>query len=173
MDVTVTLDAAEPMELMRGDTPEGIWMRQEPTGRGVTEVSIQGPREDVIDFLMGHWGHSREEAIDYIDYKALDCVVCGLPINGHIEDTQDPRHAQCRPPHRSIFRLFELTMTVYLPLTGDLPITFGDWIERAFGIDQREIGASPTTLNRVVELRYPLAPDVIERREGIKEPIYS
>jgi hypothetical protein len=59
------------------------------------------------------------------------------------------------------FRRFELTIGVYVPRDAPIPETFNDWIERA-GFECNI--ASPTTLERVVETRYPMSADVIEKR---------
>lgn len=61
-------------------------------------------------------------------------------------------------------RRFELTISVWVPEYVELPKTFGDWIERAFGIDQSNLPATPTQLERVVETRHPPAEDIVERR---------
>lgn len=66
----------------------------------------------------------------------------------------------------SPFRRFELTIGVYVPRGAPLPETFNDWIERA-GFTAE--GASPTTLERVVETRYPLSADVIDKRTERKD----
>lgn len=55
-------------------------------------------------------------------------------------------------------RLFELTISVYLSDLTPIPETFNGWVELA-GL--RVEGASPTTLERLKELRYPLAHDVV------------
>lgn len=68
------------------------------------------------------------------------------------------------------FRRFELTIGVYLPGDAPLPETFVEWLERATGCDLSDGPATPTTLERVVETRYPLASDVIEKREGLRRP---
>lgn len=65
----------------------------------------------------------------------------------------------------SPFRLFHLTISVYVPRGTPLPETFSEWVERA-GFEVG--GASPTSLERVVELRFPLAADVIDKRTGDK-----
>lgn len=59
-------------------------------------------------------------------------------------------------------RYFELTIGVHLFESEELPVTFRDWIER-MGLCHE--GASPTTLNHVVELRQPPSVDIIERRK--------
>jgi hypothetical protein len=69
-----------------------------------------------------------------------------------------------RASHPAAFRIFQLTMDVYLPSHAPLPETFADWIELAFGIDPATLGASPTTLQRVAEIRYPISRDVVKRR---------
>ena len=71
--------------------------------------------------------------------------------------------------HPDLMRLFQLTMNVYLPSHAPLPDTFTDWIGLAFGIDTTELPASPTTLTSVVELRYRLADDVVEKRRERKD----
>lgn len=73
-------------------------------------------------------------------------------------------------PREGVFRRFELTISVFLPYEAPLPKTFADWIERAFGIDQNTLGASPTQLERVIETRYPLSEDVAEKRRGLHRP---
>jgi hypothetical protein len=60
-------------------------------------------------------------------------------------------------------RLFELTIGVYLPEGAPLPVTFQDWIDRMNVCG----GATATYLERVVERRYPLADDVVERRREL------
>lgn len=62
-------------------------------------------------------------------------------------------------------RLFELTIAVYTP-DDYVPEKFNDWVVQAFGFGAEEIGASPTTLQSVRELRYPLAEDIVARRGG-------
>lgn len=65
------------------------------------------------------------------------------------------------------FRHFELTIGVYVPVGAPLPQNFEEWVERAgFAVQ----GATPTTLERVVETRYPLSDDVIEKRRGLNRP---
>lgn len=74
----------------------------------------------------------------------------------------------------SPFRLFDLTISVYLPREAPLPETFNDWLVRAFGREAvNEMGALTTTLQGVVERRYPLAEDVVERRRGTTRPRYA
>lgn len=68
------------------------------------------------------------------------------------------------------FRRFELTIGVYLPGGAALPEDFREWLERATGCDLSDGPATATTLERVVETRYPLADDVIEKREGLRRP---
>jgi hypothetical protein len=58
-------------------------------------------------------------------------------------------------------RRFELTIGVFLPEEAELPVTFRDWIDVA-GLCHG--GASPTTLERVVETNHPPASDVVGRR---------
>jgi hypothetical protein len=60
-------------------------------------------------------------------------------------------------------RLFELTINVYAPDEG-LPATFNDWAVLAFGINPEDINSTPTTLEKVRELRYPLSKDIVDRR---------
>lgn len=70
-------------------------------------------------------------------------------------------------------RLFDLTISVHGP-DDYLPVTFEDWLRLAFGdeaVDQ--IGANPTTLVSVVERRYPLSDDIVERRRGGMGPVYG
>jgi hypothetical protein len=61
-------------------------------------------------------------------------------------------------------RRFELTISVYYPDGEPLPDTFAEWLERATGVSMENAPATPTTLERIVETRYPLARDVIEKR---------
>lgn len=62
-------------------------------------------------------------------------------------------------------RLFHMTIGVYVGDSEPLPDDFRDWIRQAFGDEAADvIGASPTFLHSVVETRYPLAEDVVERR---------
>ena len=68
-------------------------------------------------------------------------------------------------------RLFELTINVYAP-DYEMPVGFRDWIDLAFGTEGMEIGASSTTLEKVRELRYPLADDILWRRRGSSRVIY-
>jgi hypothetical protein len=67
-------------------------------------------------------------------------------------------------------RTFELTMRVFVPADGPLPETFRDWLTRATGVDCSEGPATATTLERIVETRYPLAADVIKRRKSKEGP---
>ncbi len=67
-------------------------------------------------------------------------------------------------PSHVAFRRFELTIGVYLPAGAPLPDTFREWIERA-GFECNNV-ASPSTLERVIETRYPLSGDVIEKRRN-------
>lgn len=67
-----------------------------------------------------------------------------------------------------VFRHFELTIGVFLPADAEVPYTFNDWLAYAFGADAvARMGATPTTLNAVVETRYPLADDVVQRRREL------
>ena len=59
-------------------------------------------------------------------------------------------------------RCFQLTMTVYLWEGETLPESFRDWIDRA-GLCHD--GASSTRLDGIIEMRYPLADDVVEKRK--------
>lgn len=70
------------------------------------------------------------------------------------------------------FRLFEVTMGVYLPVDAPLPHDLRGWLERATGADLADVSAVPTILERVVEKRYPPSEDVVRmrRRDGIKGP---
>ncbi len=58
-------------------------------------------------------------------------------------------------------RHFELTIGVFIGDRDPLPATFNQWITAA-GLSI--VGSSPTTLKRVVETRYPIADDVVEKR---------
>lgn len=70
----------------------------------------------------------------------------------------------------SPFRLFHLTIGVYVPRNAELPETFNDWITRANLCE----GASATYLHSVTEINYPLAGDVVERRENATiRPLYN
>jgi hypothetical protein len=62
-------------------------------------------------------------------------------------------------------RTFELTMRVFLH-GAPLPEDFRAWLTEASGVDCSEGPATATTLERVVETRYPLAKDVIEKRKS-------
>ena len=64
-----------------------------------------------------------------------------------------------------LFRRFELTIGVYVGRSGELPTTFAEWRDIAFGTEGLELPATPTTLERVVEVRYPVAEDIRERRQ--------
>lgn len=70
----------------------------------------------------------------------------------------------------SPFRRFELTIGVVLPANAPLPEDFRAWLERATGVDLADSPATPTTLERVVEIRYPLSEDVVIKRQGLKRP---
>ena len=61
------------------------------------------------------------------------------------------------------WRLFHLTIGVYLGPNEAIPNTFRDWIERA---NICSGGASTTYLDSVTELRYPLADDIVAKRRG-------
>jgi hypothetical protein len=63
-------------------------------------------------------------------------------------------------------RRFELTIGVFVRDDEPLPDSFRDWIELA-GLCHE--GASPTTLERVVETAYPLKKDVIQKRRLAKK----
>jgi len=65
-------------------------------------------------------------------------------------------------------RRFELTISVWLNEDEELPLTFTEWIGRAFAIDTSILHATPTTLERVVEARHPPAEDVVMRRQMIR-----
>lgn len=60
------------------------------------------------------------------------------------------------------WRLFHLTVGVYLGPDEEIPNDFRDWIERANLCGE---GASSTFLHSVTELRYPLADDIVEARK--------
>lgn len=62
-------------------------------------------------------------------------------------------------------RKFELTISVFAPDEG-IPNSFREWLDLAFGLEGVEMGASPTTLERIVEVKHPLNNDVIERRSN-------
>lgn len=92
-------------------------------------------------------------------------------MNERTSGTGSPRDDRRRVPGSGVpFRRFELTIGVYLTADEPLPDTFNQWIVRAFGIDPDELCASPTTLERVVETRYPLSDDVIEKRGNREGP---
>lgn len=62
------------------------------------------------------------------------------------------------------FRRFELTVSVWYPKHAELPETFRDWVDVAFGTDGMDLPASGTRLERVVETRHPPAEDVVAKR---------
>jgi hypothetical protein len=62
-------------------------------------------------------------------------------------------------------RRFELTIGVFLGDDEPLPETFRDWIDVA-GLNYE--GASPTTLERVIETAHPPKEDVIEKRKSTR-----
>lgn len=64
-------------------------------------------------------------------------------------------------------RHFELTVGVFVGDDEPIPNTFNQWITLA-GL--AIVGSSPTTLERVVETRYPLSRDVVDKRRGLRKP---
>ena len=88
----------------------------------------------------------------------------------HIGDLLRAAAPHIRAEHRKPFRLFELTMLVYLPDGAELPVTFRDWLEWATGVSMEDGPATPTRLVRIIEHRYPLADDVIEKRTDGRGP---
>jgi hypothetical protein len=58
---------------------------------------------------------------------------------------------------KSIHRLFHITFSLHLHKDSQLPETANEWAER--------INMIGSTLESVTELRYPLAKDIIERRD--------
>lgn len=63
-EITVILEATEPMELMRDKTQKNVWMRNlgidYTRGHRWEQVEIRGVPLDVYDFIALHWGE--EEA---------------------------------------------------------------------------------------------------------------
>ena len=62
-EITVELDAFEPAELLKAETPPGIWLRVETAdgpGGGCPVVSVRGPEAAVRDYVENHWGESLE-----------------------------------------------------------------------------------------------------------------
>lgn len=59
-EITVILEATEPMELMRGKTPYEVWMRNLGTDHTYSshwdEIEIRGESGPVQDFIALHWG---------------------------------------------------------------------------------------------------------------------
>jgi len=53
-EISVILDAVEPMELMRNPTREDVWIRNVSSGY-LCEVEIRGTPLDVYDFISNHW----------------------------------------------------------------------------------------------------------------------
>ena len=65
------------------------------------------------------------------------------------------------------FRCFEVTTTVHLPRYALLPTTADEWFSLV-----TQMGSS---LERIVEIRYPLATDIVDRRRNRTKfgPVYS
>lgn len=61
-EITVYLVATEPMELMREETIQNVWFRNNGMGGNVgwDEIEVRGNPLDVYDFIVLHW--SVEEA---------------------------------------------------------------------------------------------------------------
>lgn len=80
----------------------------------------------------------------------------------------DVTHEEARQPEfgPGFFRAFEVTATVYLPRGAELPVYAADWFEMV-----NRMGSS---LERVVEIRYPLCDDIVgQRAKGMQGPVYT
>jgi len=65
IEIIRTLEACEPMELLRSETPENIWIRLEETSHYWPEVSIRGPEKAVYDFIADNWSKDTADAYFY------------------------------------------------------------------------------------------------------------
>jgi len=56
-EITVTIDACEPTELMRHPTEYGVWIRLLPVSQhsGWEEVQIRGEPVQVWNYIRYHW----------------------------------------------------------------------------------------------------------------------
>ena len=56
-EMKVTLEACEPMELMRNPFEQKVWIKLNPSPRNWwPEVEIRGEYEEVYNFVEIHWG---------------------------------------------------------------------------------------------------------------------
>lgn len=72
----------------------------------------------------------------------------------------DERKQAAQPSYGvGFFRMFDVTATVYLPRHAKLPTTANEWFEI--------VNSMGSSLESVVERRYPLANDVVEMRKKL------
>ena len=64
-EMKVTIEAVEPMELMRSATREKVWFRLLPASWHWPEVEIRGEQEEIYKFISLHWGEEEADARIY------------------------------------------------------------------------------------------------------------
>jgi hypothetical protein len=69
-EITVTLEACEPMELLRFPFEDNVWIKLLP-GHYWEEVEIRGEPQEIWNFIELHW--DREVANEYVpEVKKVD-----------------------------------------------------------------------------------------------------
>ena len=63
-EITVCLEACEPMELMRDPMQQKVWIRQRP-GNYWPLVEIRGADEEVWKFIELHWDRDVADQMVY------------------------------------------------------------------------------------------------------------
>lgn len=64
-EVTVSLEATEPSELLAFPTPDGVWMRVKADGvaHGFPIVEVRGPQDAVRQLVLDNWGEEVQEEV--------------------------------------------------------------------------------------------------------------
>ena len=65
-EITVIIEACEPMELLRFPTDFDVWFRLLPAGRsGWEELEVKGEEKEVWKFIELHWSKDTADAYVY------------------------------------------------------------------------------------------------------------
>jgi hypothetical protein len=101
-EITVIIEACEPMELMRHPTGFDVWFRLLPIGsNGWEELEIRGEDEEVWKFIEYHW--SADTADAYVYEIGPFSKKEGIALS--LDSGSDLREAQERAYERSIKRI--------------------------------------------------------------------
>jgi len=61
-EITIDIEAMEPMELLRHRTPDNVWMRLNGRAGHGDFVQLRGEREAVLAFVAEHWGDDEADS---------------------------------------------------------------------------------------------------------------